>query len=98
MRSSSRITAAASPASAVFPLNVDAEYKNITDSTDITRLVLLTVMSQVHLPDIGIKPDELKKGLGNVTDTAGKAVKGASGTRSTKPGKSVGRHAQAIVS
>jgi hypothetical protein len=60
-------------------LNVDATYKDITDSTDITRLVLMTVMSQVHLPDIGIKMDDLKKGLGNVTDTAGKTVKGAAG-------------------
>jgi hypothetical protein len=59
------------------PLNVDATYNNITDSTDISRLVLLTVMSQVHLPDIGIKADDLKKGLGNVTDDAGKALEGA---------------------
>ena len=61
-------------------LNVDATYKDITDSTDITRLVLMTVMSQVHLPDIGIKMDDLKKGLGNVQDAAGKAAKGASET------------------
>jgi len=58
-------------------LNVDATYNNITDSTDITRLVLLTVMSQVHLPDIGVKTEDLKKGLGNVTDAAGEALKGA---------------------
>ena len=59
-------------------LNVDATYKDITDSTDITRLVLLTVMSQVHLPDIGIKMDDLKKNLGSVTDSAGKTLQGAS--------------------
>lgn len=58
-------------------LNVDATYNNITDSTDITRLVLLTVMSQAHLPDIGIKTEDLKKGLGNVTNAAGEALKGA---------------------
>ena len=58
-------------------LNIDATYSNITDSTDITRLVLLTVMSQVKLPDIGIKPDDLKKGLGDVTNQAGQALKGA---------------------
>ncbi len=62
------------------PLNVDATYNNITDSTDISRLVLLTVMSQVHLPDIGIKTDDLKKGLGNVTDAAGKTLQGVSET------------------
>jgi hypothetical protein len=58
-------------------LNIDATYSNITDSTDITRLVLLTVMSQVHLPDIGIKPEDLKKNLTNVTTQAGQALKGA---------------------
>jgi len=63
-------------------LNVDATYNNITDSTDITRLVLLTVMSQVKLPDIGIKPDDLKKGLTNVTNAAGEALKGV--TEQTK--------------
>ena len=63
-------------------LNVDATYNNITDSTDITRLVLLTVMSQVHLPDIGIKTEDLKKGLDNVTNAAGEALKGA--TEATK--------------
>ena len=58
-------------------LNIDATYSNITDSTDITRLVLLTVMSQVKLPDIGIKPEDLKKNLGDVTNQAGQALKSA---------------------
>jgi hypothetical protein len=57
------------------PLDIDVTYPNITDSTDITRLVLLTVMSQVKLPDIGIKPDDLKKGLSNVTNQAGMVLK-----------------------
>jgi hypothetical protein len=52
------------------PLNLTATYHNITDSTDITRLVLLTALSQTRLPDIGIKPDELKKGLEGVVGTA----------------------------
>jgi uncharacterized protein involved in outer membrane biogenesis len=60
-------------------LNVDATYKNISDSTDITRLVLLTVMSQVHLPDIGINTEDLKKNLGEVTNQAGQALQGAAG-------------------
>jgi hypothetical protein len=59
-------------------LNIDATYNNITDSTDISRLVLLTVMSQVKLPDIGIKPEDLKKNLSDVTTQAGQALKGAS--------------------
>jgi hypothetical protein len=58
-------------------LNIDATYKNITDSTDISRLVLLTVMSQVHLPDIGINANDLKKNLGDVTTQAGQALQGA---------------------
>lgn len=59
------------------PLNVKATYNNITDSTDISRLVLLTVMSQVRLPDIGIKTEDLKKGLEGVTSVAGETLKGA---------------------
>ena len=39
-------------------LNLDRTYNNITDSTDISRLVLLTVMGQVHLPDIGINAND----------------------------------------
>ncbi|MGD0016602.1 MAG: hypothetical protein ABSC38_03675 [Verrucomicrobiia bacterium] len=71
----------AKPSERNITLNVDATYNNITDATDITRLVLLTVMSQVHLPDIGIKVDDLKKGLGN-------AAKGAADTVE-KAGKSL---------
>jgi hypothetical protein len=64
------------------PLDIDVTYPNITDSTDITRLILLTVMSQVKLPDIGIKPDDLKKGLGTVTNQVGQVLKGV--TEQTK--------------
>ncbi len=78
----------AKPSERSITLNIDATYNNITDATDISRLVLLTVMSQVHLPDIGIKMDDLKKGLGNAADTAGKAAKGAADTVG-KAGKSV---------
>ncbi len=59
------------------PLNIDVTYPNITDSTDISRLVLLTVMSQVHIPDIGINANDLKKNLTNVTNQAGQALQGA---------------------
>ena len=38
---------------------------------------MLTVMSQVKLPDIGINTDDLKKNLGNVTNVAGEALKNA---------------------
>ena len=63
-----------------YPLNIDATYSNITDSTDISRLVLLTVMSQVRLPDIGVSVNDLKKNLGDVTGTASKALENVSKT------------------
>lgn len=58
-------------------LNLDRTYNNITDSTDISRLVLLTVMGNVRLPDIGIDANDLKKNLTNVTSQAGQALQGA---------------------
>jgi hypothetical protein len=64
------------PTERIIPLNIDTTYKNISDSTDVHRLVLLTVMSTVRLPDIGIKPEDLLKGLGGVTNLAGKLLEG----------------------
>lgn len=58
-------------------LNLDRTYNNITDSTDISRLVLLTVLGNVHLPDIGINANDLEKDLTNVTNQAGQALEGA---------------------
>ena len=58
-------------------LNLDRTYNNITDSTDISRLVLLTVLGQVHIPDIGINANDLKRNLTNVTNQAGQALQGA---------------------
>jgi hypothetical protein len=69
----------AKPSERNFEINRDITCKNITDSTDISRLILLTVMGQVHLPDIGIDPSDLKKNLGNVTNQAGQALQGAAG-------------------
>jgi hypothetical protein len=67
----------AKPIERTLTLNLHRTYNNISDSTDITRLVLLSIAGSVPLPDIGIKPDDLKKDLGNVTDQAGQALKGA---------------------
>src|SRR5260221_14245276 len=67
----------AKPTERTLTLNLHRTYKNISDSTDITRLVLLTIAGNVPLPDLGIKTDDLKKDLGNVTDQAGQALKGA---------------------
>ena len=66
----------AKPMERTLTLNLQRTYKNISDSTDITRLVLLSIAGSVPLPEIGIKPEDLKKGLGNVTDAAGGALKG----------------------
>jgi hypothetical protein len=55
---------------------LNATYKDIRNSADITRLALMTLMSKVNLPDIGIKMDDLQKGLSNVGATASEAVKG----------------------
>jgi hypothetical protein len=58
-------------------LNLDRTYNNITDSTDISRLVLLTVLGNVRLPDIGVNANDLKRNLTNVTNQAGQALQGA---------------------
>jgi uncharacterized protein involved in outer membrane biogenesis len=65
----------AKPTERTLNLNIDATYKNITDSTDISRLVLLTIAGQVSLPDMGIKTEDLEKGLTTITDSVGKAGK-----------------------
>src|SRR6266404_2506469 len=70
------------PMERTLTLNLQRTYKNISDSTNITRLVLLSIAGSVPLPDIGIKPEDLKKGLGNVTDVAGETLKGV--TEQTK--------------
>jgi len=44
--------------------------------------VLLSIAGSVPLPEIGIKPEDLKKGLGSVTDAAGETLKGV--TEQTK--------------
>jgi hypothetical protein len=67
----------AKPSDRDITLNLDRTYNNITDSTDISRLVLLTVMGNVHLPDIGINANDLKKNLGEATTQAGQALQGA---------------------
>jgi hypothetical protein len=51
------------PSEKRFPLNITATYRDITDSTDITRLVLMTVVSQARIPEIGISPNDLKNQL-----------------------------------
>jgi uncharacterized protein involved in outer membrane biogenesis len=61
-------------------LHVSREYRNLTDSTDVTRLVLMSILP--YLPDIGIKPDDLTKNLGE-------NVKGLGGSLD-KTGKTLG--------
>jgi hypothetical protein len=60
-----------------YAINRDVTFKDISDSTDISRLVMLTILNQVPLPDIGVTASDLKNSLGGVENTAGQAVKGA---------------------
>lgn len=64
------------PSERKMTLNLDATYKDITETTDITKLVLVTVLSKAGIPDLSGLAGDLGKGLGNVTDAAGKAVQG----------------------
>lgn len=64
------------PFEKTMPISIDETYQNITDSTDINRLVLLTVMKSAKLPFIGVNAKDIAGSLGNVTNSAGEAVKG----------------------
>lgn len=64
------------PTERAIPLNITATYKDITDATDINRLVLLTVLNQARVPEMGIKSVDLKKGLTSATAVAGEILKG----------------------
>lgn len=63
-----------------YALNIDATYENINDPSDISRLILITVMSKVGLPNIGVDMGDLTKGLGNVTGAAGEVLQGGAET------------------
>jgi hypothetical protein len=65
------------PIERTLPANINITYNNITEATPITRLALMTVMSQVRLPEIGVKPEDLRKGLESVAGTAREVVKDA---------------------
>jgi uncharacterized protein involved in outer membrane biogenesis len=58
----------------VMPLDFKATYYDLDDATDISRLVLLSVMRQVSLPEIGLKLEELTQDLGPVRDAAGELM------------------------
>ncbi|MFA5192656.1 MAG: hypothetical protein WC740_18260 [Verrucomicrobiia bacterium] len=64
------------PLERTMPISIDETYQNISDSTDINRLVLLTVMKSAKLPFIGVNTKDIAGSLGNVTNSAGEAVKG----------------------
>ena len=44
---------------------------------DINRLVLMTVLKRVPMPDLNIDMGDMTKELGNVTQSAGEVIKGA---------------------
>jgi len=78
----------AKPTERILTLNLDRTFKDISDSTDITRLVLLSIAGSIPLPDLGINTAELTKQLGSVTDSAGKVVGGAAAA-AEKAGKGI---------
>jgi len=55
-------------------LNINETFYNITESTDINRLVLLTVMKNVGLSDFGIQAEILRRGLGEVQSSGGQLL------------------------
>jgi hypothetical protein len=66
--------ARAKPTTKNLRMDITATYRDITDSTDITRLVLMTVMSQARIPEIGLNADDLKRRLGGVEGVAGEMI------------------------
>ena len=65
----------ATPTTRTIPVNIDRTYQNITDGTDITKLILLTALSKAGIPDLGIDLGSLNKGLENVTGKATEVLK-----------------------
>ncbi|MDW8343985.1 MAG: AsmA family protein [Verrucomicrobiae bacterium] len=70
----------ARPTERTIVLNLDRTYRNITEQTSITRLVLVTMLGPVPLPEFGISTAHLLRGLESVTDAAGKTVSFATET------------------
>ena len=64
----------AQPTTRTVRVNIDKTYKNISDGTDITRLVLIEV-AKAGITGLGIDMGDLTKNLGSVTDAAGTALK-----------------------
>lgn len=58
-----------------YPLNIDATYRNITDATDINRLILYSVLKNVPL-NINLTVEQLAKGLGRLITLPAEILKG----------------------
>lgn len=54
------------PTERVYKLNLDVTYKDLTETTDISKLVLATVLKNVGIPDLAGFSDQLNKQLGGV--------------------------------
>lgn len=64
----------ARPTERTITLNLDRTYRNITDQTSVTRLVLMSMLGPIPLPEFGVNTADLKRGLESVTDAAGQAL------------------------
>jgi uncharacterized protein involved in outer membrane biogenesis len=66
----------ATPTTKTTNLNLDLTYENISHSTDITKLVLMTVIRQAGIPDLGVDLKELSKSVKGATDAVTETGKG----------------------
>lgn len=71
-----------------YVLNLDETFTDLTESTNISKLVLATVLKKVGIPDLSGFTDQLGKDVGGVLKGAGDAVKGTTDTLQ-KTGKGV---------
>jgi hypothetical protein len=65
------------PSEKKYVLNLDETFTDLTESTNISKLVLATVLKKVGIPDLSGFTDQLNKQVGGVLKGAGEAVKGA---------------------
>ena len=59
-------------------LELDREYRDVSDRTDVARLVLLAVASKVRFADLGLDSAALRERLGRFTDDTGLSEKAQS--------------------
>jgi uncharacterized protein involved in outer membrane biogenesis len=70
-------TVMSKPVERTVPLQIDATYHDVTNATDLNRLVLLAVLGKIGFAGFGLSLADLKEGLtGNLLGAAGETLKG----------------------